>query len=219
MGPNKLINSLQLPGPRQLPPRQGGCLQHPHLALQRAAACSYYRFRSTSYDLLSRHLKKEHRREVMARRSSGYWLRDHIQDDILFQSWLPGDILAAWRVSASAVEEPTLALLAVKDAELDRQAEAICAAELQRLTSASLSSPLQPSARPSARTAREPLSPILVSNWMCRTGWEALFANANRRLLIAIRCHASSSILVIPYRFGWVPSSFTNIPTRPFHLA
>ncbi|KID80850.1 RecQ helicase TLH3 [Metarhizium guizhouense ARSEF 977] len=155
----------------------------------------------------------------MARRSSGYWLRDHIQDDILFQSWLLGDILAAWRVSASAVEEPTLALLAVKDAELDRQAEAICAAELQRLTSASLSSPLQPSARPSARTAREPLSPILVSNWMRQTGWEALFANANRRLLIAIRCHASSSILVIPYRFAWVPSSFTNIPTRSFHLA
>ncbi|KAK9443846.1 tlh3 [Metarhizium brunneum] len=122
----------------------------------------------------------------MARRSSGYWLRDHIQDDILFQSWLPGDILAAWRVSASAVEKPTLALLAVKDAGLDRQAEAICAAELQRLTSTSLSSPLQSSARPSPRTAREPLSPILVSNWMRRTGWDALFANANRRLLIAL---------------------------------
>ncbi|KAK8913370.1 hypothetical protein VCV18_011376 [Metarhizium anisopliae] len=130
MGPSKLINSLQLPGPRQLPPRQGGCLQHPHLALQRAAACSYCRFRSTSYDLLSRHLKKEHRREVMARRSSGYWLRDHIQDDILFQSWLPGDILAAWRVSAYAVEKHTLGPLAVTDAELDRQAEATCAAKL-----------------------------------------------------------------------------------------
>ncbi|KID82474.1 hypothetical protein MGU_10223 [Metarhizium guizhouense ARSEF 977] len=103
-GLNKLINSLQLPDPRQLPPRQDGCPQHPHLALQRVAACSYCRFRSTSYDLLSRHLKKEHRCEVTARTSSGYWLRDHIQDDILFQSWLPGDILAAWRVSASAID-------------------------------------------------------------------------------------------------------------------
>lgn len=185
-GLNKLINSLQLPDPRQLPPRQDGCLQHPHLALQRGAACSYCRFRSTSYDLLSRHLKKEHRREVTARTSSGCWLRDHIQDDILFQSWLPGDILAAWRVSTSALETPHLAPLAVKDAELDRQAEAICDAELQRLTSTSLSSPLQSSARSSPRTAREPLSPILVSNWMRRTGWEALFANANRRLLIAL---------------------------------
>ncbi|KFG84159.1 RecQ helicase TLH3 [Metarhizium anisopliae] len=122
----------------------------------------------------------------MARRSSGYWLRDHIQDDILFQSWLPGDILAAWRVSASAVEKPTLAPLAVKDAELDRQAEAICAAELRRLTSASLPSTLQSSTRPSPCTAREPLSPILVSNWMRRTGWEAIFANTNQRLLITL---------------------------------
>ncbi|OWT42334.1 hypothetical protein VFPPC_18523 [Pochonia chlamydosporia 170] len=116
-GLNKLMNSLQLPSPRQLPPRQDGCPQHPHLALQRGVGCSYCRFRSTSYDILSRHLKKEHRREVTARRSSGYWLRDHIQDDILFQSWLPGDILATWCVSASAVEMPTLVPLTAKDAE------------------------------------------------------------------------------------------------------
>ncbi|KID82378.1 RecQ helicase TLH3 [Metarhizium guizhouense ARSEF 977] len=147
-GLNKLINSLQLPDPRQLPPRQDGCPQHPHLALQSGAACSYCRFRSTSHDLLSRHLKKEHRREVTARRSSGYWLRDHIQDDVLFQSWLP-----AYSGSPGCEGRP---------------------------------STLQSSARPSPRTAWEPLSPILVSNWMRRTGWEAIFANANRRLLIAL---------------------------------
>ncbi|QLI69347.1 uncharacterized protein G6M90_00g060920 [Metarhizium brunneum] len=126
--------AFQLLDPRQLPPRQDGYPQHPYLALQRGAAYSYYHFRSISHDLLSRHLKKEHRRKVTVRRSLGYWSRDHIQDDVLFQSWPPGDILAAWRVSASAVEKPTLAPLAMKDAELDRQAKAICAAELQRLT-------------------------------------------------------------------------------------
>ncbi|KAI5468194.1 hypothetical protein BGZ63DRAFT_399716 [Mariannaea sp. PMI_226] len=89
-------------------------------------------------------------------------------------------------VPTTAVEKPSLASSTVKDAELDRQAEAICATELQRLNSASLSSPLPSSARHSPRTAREPLSPILVCNWMRRTGWEAFFANASRRSLITL---------------------------------
>ncbi len=126
-------------------------------------------------------------REITARRSSKPWLREHLQEGIHFQSWLPGDILAAWRVSA----DPTagtgdLTALAVRDAELDRQAEAICDAELHRLTSTSLSSPLPSSMRSTPRTAREQPFLLLLSNWMRRTQWETLFAQADRRFLIAL---------------------------------
>lgn len=183
-GLNRLINSLQLPDPGQLPPRQDGHQQHRHLTLQRGAACSHCRFRSTSYDVLSRHLKKEHRHEVKATGPAGRWLRDHIRDNIVFQSWLPGDILNAWQVSEKAPPRHTeQAAIAVRDVEAERHAEAICTAELQRIADICSSSTAQLA---TVRTAKEQLSPILLSNWMRRTGWETLFAEADRRFLITL---------------------------------
>ncbi|RTE69063.1 hypothetical protein BHE90_016558 [Fusarium euwallaceae] len=97
---NALINSLQLPRPETLPKRADGSAPHPHLQIQEGKACRHCGLRSTSLTIISRHVKNLHKRELAATRSTGkHWLRDHIVDNLAFQSWTLKDIKRAWTIT------------------------------------------------------------------------------------------------------------------------
>ncbi|KAH7147075.1 hypothetical protein B0J13DRAFT_405209, partial [Dactylonectria estremocensis] len=98
-GLNSLILTLSLPDPDALPMRAGRSAPHPHLALQVGAACRHCQLRSTSLELLSRHLKKLYKDKIKKTGARGnQWLRDHIEDNLTFQSWKANDIHHSWIV-------------------------------------------------------------------------------------------------------------------------
>jgi hypothetical protein len=82
-GLNAFVKQLQLPDPSRLEPRPDGCAPHPNLAKKSDVACGQCNYRSTSLDLAQRHLAKTHG-ETGGRKT---WLRDHIRNDLLLQSW------------------------------------------------------------------------------------------------------------------------------------
>ncbi|EXA30088.1 hypothetical protein FOVG_18501 [Fusarium oxysporum f. sp. pisi HDV247] len=97
---NKFIQSLRLADPDTLIPRPDGSIPHPHLALQRGSACKDCKLRSGSYEVLSNHLMKSHRQEISKIGAKGkHWLRDHIEENLTFQSWKANDMLRSWIVS------------------------------------------------------------------------------------------------------------------------
>jgi hypothetical protein len=62
---------LHLPDLNELLKRADGSARHPYLALQAGAECKHCALRSTSNDILSRHLKKVHTREIIGRGTKG----------------------------------------------------------------------------------------------------------------------------------------------------
>ena len=82
LGP--FIRSLHLPDPETLPLRLDGSSPHPHLRIQQGAACRHCGLRSTSLEVLTRHLKKVHFQNIQHSRGCGFtksqWLQEHILD-------------------------------------------------------------------------------------------------------------------------------------------
>ena len=83
-GLSAYVKQLQLPDPSRLEPRPDGCAPHPHLATKSGVACGQCDYRSTSLDLVQRHLAKTYG-EKGGRKT---WLRDYIRNDLLLQSWI-----------------------------------------------------------------------------------------------------------------------------------
>lgn len=82
-GLTSLIKSLGLPDPNTLPLRQDGSGPHSYLDIHSGAACKLCSFRSTSLELVCRHLAKGHRYKG----SSRDWVGDKIDRNVHLQSW------------------------------------------------------------------------------------------------------------------------------------
>jgi hypothetical protein len=82
-GLSAFVKQLQLPDPSRLEPRPGGCASHPNLATKSGVACRQCDYRSTSLDLVQRHLAKTHGEGGGCKT----WLRDQIRNNLLLQSW------------------------------------------------------------------------------------------------------------------------------------
>jgi hypothetical protein len=82
-GLNAFVKQLQLPDPNKLEPRPDGCTPHSNLATKSGVACGQCNYRSTSLDLVQRHLAKTHG-EKGGRKT---WLRDYLRKDLFLQSW------------------------------------------------------------------------------------------------------------------------------------
>ncbi|KAJ3455480.1 hypothetical protein MRS44_016962 [Fusarium solani] len=181
---NALANSLQLPGPKTLPKRPDGSAPHPHLQILDGKACRHCGLRSTSLTVLSRHIRKLHNREVKATISTGkHWLRDHIVDNLVFQSWTL-DITRAWivtppRASAQRSKRSDNRPLQPVPDPIQRFADQLLHKERTRseLHSADLNPP----------TDGDVLSTqALLTNWMRRTGWDRTLEGADCRILISL---------------------------------
>ncbi|KAH7111527.1 hypothetical protein EDB81DRAFT_848972 [Dactylonectria macrodidyma] len=180
---NSLIRSLHLPNPDLLPARADGSTPHPHLALQVGAACKYCDLRSTSLEVLSRHLKKAHECEIRRAGSKRkYWLRDHIEERLTFQSWTAKDILRSWIVSTSDRQPErgsvNSGLLPQETSDpVKNFAQQLFTEERERLEKQSgVRRPFDGSAP----------TPSLMTNWMRRAGWHDLFSGACRKILVTL---------------------------------
>ncbi|KAH6869513.1 hypothetical protein B0T10DRAFT_501469 [Thelonectria olida] len=97
---NALVHFLNLPDPNTLPSRPNGSSPHPHLAIQRGSTCKHCGLRSTSEDVLAKHLRTRHPDKIkLAAREKCHWLRDHLTEGLCFQSWMRKDIQRSWLVA------------------------------------------------------------------------------------------------------------------------
>ncbi|KAH7187013.1 hypothetical protein DER44DRAFT_858018 [Fusarium oxysporum] len=181
---NTLINSLQLPNPEQLHKRSDGSAPHPHLQVQHGAACRHCGLRSTSSTVLSRHIRKLHRHELAATRNTRkHWLRDHIVDNLAFQSWTLKDIKRAWLVAvtpgpASTAQGSNRPLQPVPDSIRD------FANQLYHMERGRLE--LQSTDQKPPPADNDASTPALLTNWMRRTGWDRTFESANCPILMSL---------------------------------
>ncbi|KAF6527780.1 hypothetical protein HZS61_008082 [Fusarium oxysporum f. sp. conglutinans] len=182
---NALVNSLKLPSPDTLPKRPDGSTPHPHLRIQDGKACKHCGLRSTSSDVLSKHIRVLHKPELAATRSGGkHWLRDHINDNLSLQSWTLNDIKRAWvvtapvRAGASRSRSGNKPLQPAPDS-IHCFANQLLDEERKRLglQSTSIELPAGGVIAPSQ---------ALLTNWMRRTGWERTFERADCPMLISL---------------------------------
>lgn len=93
-----MFASLGFPDPNTLPLREDGCSPHPQLARRRGLACRGCKERTTSRDLMQRHLTKEHRCKPNRRTP----LSDSIYNSVTLQSWTRNGSRESWIVDDSA---------------------------------------------------------------------------------------------------------------------
>ncbi|KAH6985327.1 hypothetical protein EDB80DRAFT_821764 [Ilyonectria destructans] len=181
-GLNSLINSLSLPDPDALPVRADKSAPHLHLALQDGSACKHCGLRSTSLELLSRHVKKSHRLEIRKTDGKGKrWLRDQIEDKLTFQSWKANDIHHSWIVSTGNTQSgqgttsSSLLLQAAPDSIKDL-AQKLFTEECDHLE------------RQSGERLLDDGGPAkeFLTNWMRRTRWQETFRQARRDILVTL---------------------------------
>jgi hypothetical protein len=169
-GLSAFVKQLQLPDPSRLEPRPDGCAPHPNLATKSGVACGQCNYRSTSLDLVQRHIAKTHG-EKGGRKT---WLRDHIRNDLLLQSWTQngsaywivgvngGNNLGAHLDTPQASPKRRQKLAALHERELQRARNEEARQQGKDLLASGLA---------------------LTSNWIRRTGWLETFAGVDRSLL------------------------------------
>lgn len=185
------VKSLALPNPNQLPLRHDASPPHPHLTVQPGMACRRCTFRSTSMDLVRRHLSSIHH----VKNNGPTWLRDDVRDGLSLQSWTQNGPREYWIVANE--DQPGLPPTA---------ADAVCSprrrrrvAELHKDQHRRITADAQ-----SCSTTDLGIDDLaLTSNWMRRTNWAATFAGANRLLLLLLTDKPAASGHRLPLgRYG-----------------
>ncbi|KAI8411163.1 hypothetical protein FOFC_07757 [Fusarium oxysporum] len=186
LGP--FIRTLCLPDPKTLPMRSDGASPHPHLRIQQGAACRHCGLRSTSLEVLSRHLKEVHPQDIQHSRGRGFpeshWLQDHILDRLRFQAWTVSNIGRSWTVHLyrGQPQGPHTPVTIYQAPEaIQVFAKELFVREQQYLSQQARGSLPQPTGRTTSAT-----DPALITNWMRRTGWEETFRNTRRDLIVAM---------------------------------
>ena len=105
-GLNPFVKSLRLPNPNKLELRRDGSAPHPHLAIKSGAACKQCDYRSTSLDLMRRHMSKTHGRKSNRKN----WLGDEIRENLQLQSWTQKGSRGYWIVGSGGHAAITAAL-------------------------------------------------------------------------------------------------------------
>lgn len=166
------MKQLNLPDPNQLDLLRDHCTPHPHLAIQTGAACRQCDYRSTSLDLVRRHMSKKHR----CKSDRKHWLRDNIDTDVRLQSWTLNGARGYWVIQGKASPADAIANLDCSPLR-HQQVTAMHEEETQRLAE-------RFNNHAATDTGIDDLA--LTSNWIRRTGWASTFADVNRRLLQAL---------------------------------
>lgn len=180
-GLNPFVKSLNLPNPNQLPLRPDGCPPHPYLIAQPGVACRQCSFRSTSIDLVRRHLSKVHGQK----KDRQIWFSDLIHENLSLQSWTQNGPRGYWIVAASEhlPEAPTATDVSCSPRRRQKVAK-LHEEEQQRIVA-------ERQQRSAIDTGTDDLA--LTSNWMRRTGWATTFAGVDRLLLLRLAEHPFSS--------------------------
>ena len=170
-GLRKYVDSLQLPDPNTVDARPDGSEPHEHLATQTGAECAICRFRSTSLDVLHRHLSKAHGHKAYRR----HWASDRLHDGLSLQSWTQNGSRTYWTVTSPSPARPPIVIDGTPRRR--KKMHALHLEEEQRLTGEVVS-----------QTVTDPGVEDLafMSNWIRRTNWAQLFDGVDRQGLIQL---------------------------------
>ncbi|KAF5704802.1 hypothetical protein FMUND_12351 [Fusarium mundagurra] len=120
--------------------------------------------------------------KLAARQQTRHWLRDHIQQGLSFQSWSANDIRRSWIITDNNPSRGSLScstlLQACPDA-VKLLAQKLFADECARLGGVE-------GGRTRRYDSATPVSTALQTNWMRRTGWEMMFKDTRRDILVAL---------------------------------
>ncbi|RKK18945.1 hypothetical protein BFJ66_g17904, partial [Fusarium oxysporum f. sp. cepae] len=185
-GLKPLLSSLNLPDPDTLAPRPHGSRRHPYLAVQKGLSCKHCGLHSASRKVLEDHLRAEHRDKLeftAEKKSRQHWLRDHIQQEVLFQSWTANNTRMSWLVSndddVNSRSIPSSSLLQASPDPIKLLAQKLFTEEHVRLEN-------QQSGGRNSCGRETPASSALQTNWLRRTGWETTFRKARCDVLVRL---------------------------------
>lgn len=164
-GLNAYIRSLALQDPNTVPRRPDGSSAHSNLLVHDGFACSQCVYRTTSENLLRRHLSQQH--GAHAPRTSE--IDPQFWSKVRLQSWTQNGKREFWVIATFDDEEIPRTQQSPRK---KRKLSEIHVAETERIAQRHRSS--------RDDTAMDPLH---LSNWMRRTGWTKMFSGINCRLL------------------------------------
>jgi len=99
----QLLRPYIILGPKELRLRSDGSPPHPYLAKHLGIACKQCGFKTTSVQVVGRHLSKDHG----LKRKSSTWLRDYVIERLTFQSWDRNGTYGYWVVALDRLTTAT----------------------------------------------------------------------------------------------------------------
>jgi hypothetical protein len=171
----QLLRPYTILGPKELRLRANHTPPHPHLSKHLGMICKHCGHKTTSAEILARHLSKEHG----MKRKTSTWLREHGVNGVMLQSWDRNGAYGYWTIKD---DRSPAASSSTSDNSLLQES----ASRLQRLEQLHLDE------RERLISSRKVTNDIgscdmaLNTNWMRRTGWAETFAGADRKLLVQL---------------------------------
>lgn len=167
-GLNAFVRGLDLQDPNALPPCADGSAAHPHLAVHRGVTCLQCRYRTTSPNLLRRHMAKEHGQRKCRDGSD----KGTLWAEAGLQSWSQQGKRDFWIVETRPEDGRSVV---AQSPRRKRRLSQIRKEEVERVAR-----------RQQSMDAGEREDSLLSSNWMRRTGWTELFSGTDRSILVAL---------------------------------
>ncbi|RGP58116.1 hypothetical protein FSPOR_11930, partial [Fusarium sporotrichioides] len=168
-GLKPLLSSLNLPDPDTLAPRQTSRITTSPVPCR------------TKRPVLAEHRDKL--KLTAEKKSRQHCLRDHIQQEVLFQSWTANNTRRSWLVSSDNEVNnrsiPSSILLQASPDPIKLLARKLFTEEHVRLEN-------QQSGGRRSRVQETPASSALQTNWLRRTGWETTFRKARCDVLVRL---------------------------------
>ncbi|KAI7771118.1 hypothetical protein LZL87_013445 [Fusarium oxysporum] len=185
-GLKPLLSLLNLLDPDTLTPRPHGSRRHPYLAVQKGLSYKHCGLHSASRKVLEDHLRAEHRDKLeftAKKKILQHWLRDHIQQEVLFQSWTANNTRISWLINngddVNSRSIPSSILLQASPDPIKLLAQKLFTEEHVRLEN-------QQSGGRRSCGRETPASSALQTNWLWRTGWETTFRKARCDVLVRL---------------------------------
>jgi hypothetical protein len=169
----RLLRPYTFLGPEALRLRPDRSTPHSHLRVQPGIPCKHCTLKTTSHEVLSRHLSKNHG----VKRKSPTWLHDYVVSGLSLQSW-------GWHSAAGYwIVEPDPSIAKPLDDSLlqDSMPGLLRLETLHRNERGHLITRYKASATDTGTT-----DIALNTNWMRRTGWAQTFAGADRKILVKL---------------------------------
>lgn len=173
-GLTAFLAELALPDPNHIDLLPDWTAPHPHLAVQTGASCKRCLFRSTSLELVKRHVSKSHRQASKHK----YWSREYIHCGAQLQSWTQNGARAYWIVKG---EDDAVDAFENSSVCQRRMVEEMCRDEEDRLNEG---------LHRHSTTDIGSDNPALCSNWMRRTGWLVTYRGVDRLMALQLRSPA-----------------------------
>jgi hypothetical protein len=170
----QLLRPYTILGPKELRLRPDHAPPHPHLSKHLGMMCKHCEQKTTSAEILARHLSKEHG----MKRKTATWLREHGVSGLMLQSWDRNGAYGYWIVEE---DRSTSTSSTFDNTQLQESAP-----RLQRLEQMHRDERERLISSQKVTNDMGSCDMALNTNWMRRTDWAETFDGADRNLLVQL---------------------------------